>query len=369
MTHAPVSAASSSSTDLPLAPDELTRYFDQHRVPDNGRQLIQQVLHGDPVRRVGGGGRAVVVRYASRKMNRVIQAESRNVELVFLERCEHDPNVVFFLCQPARLSVRITDAKGRERNIRTVPDYLVLHEEDGFYFVECKPLSVLEKWAVSSGGRFVREGSGWSWPAAEAAAAPFGLGYRVFTPEASRLLLGSQRPLRQRLRRCCLPRSGAGAGGCRIGSRPCGSIRVHELLADTDADPETVWWLLANGRIAADLQRELCFDLDTSWVHASYELMIAARHRPRSTTSRTRVGPTCAALRAESGPWPVVGRQALDRGQRCRRLHHAARRLREWPLSCPSPSQDFERLFAQGHLRATEESAAGEIASAVSSSR
>ena len=76
MTHTPVSSASSSSPERPLAADELTRYFDQHRVPDKGRQLVQQVLHGDPVRRVGGGRRNVVVRYASRKMGRVIQAES-----------------------------------------------------------------------------------------------------------------------------------------------------------------------------------------------------------------------------------------------------------------------------------------------------
>ena len=139
MTHTPVSSASSSSPERPLAADELTRYFDQHRVPDKGRQLVQQVLHGDPVRRVGGGRRNVVVRYASRKMGRVIQAESRNVELVFLEQCEHDPNVLFFLCQPTFLSVRITDAKKRIRPIRTVPDYFVLHKEEGFYFVECKP--------------------------------------------------------------------------------------------------------------------------------------------------------------------------------------------------------------------------------------
>ena len=63
---------------------------------------------------------------------------------------------------------------------RTIPDYLVLHEDDGFYFVECKARSELEK-----SDRFVRKGSGWSWSAAEEAAAEYGVGYRVFTPETA----------------------------------------------------------------------------------------------------------------------------------------------------------------------------------------
>ena len=195
-------------------------------------------------------------------MGRVIQAESRNVELVFVEQCEHDPNVLFFLCQPTRLTVRITDAKNRPRSIRTVPDYLVLHEAEGFYFVECKPLSALEK-SVAASGRFVRKGSGWSWPAAEEAAAEFGLGYRVFTSEtADRFWVRNVRYVTDFVDAACPDPEQAQAVAARVAAAR--SIRVHELLADTGADPEIVWWLLANGRIAADLQRELCFDLDTS---------------------------------------------------------------------------------------------------------
>ena len=306
---------------LPGGLPELTRYCDIHHLPERGRAVVHQALVGDPVRRVGGGGRSVVVRYPSHKMGCVIQAESRNVELVFVEQCEHDPNVLFFLCQPTDLFVRITDAKARRRRIKTVPDYLVLHEEEGFYFVECKPLSVLEKSAADS-GRFVRKGSDWSWPAAEKAAAEFGLGYRVFTSEiADRFWVRNVCFLDDFVDAACPDPERAQAVTAWVATAR--SIRVHELLADTDADPEIVWWLLANGRIAADLQRELCFNLDTSWVHASYELMLATRHRPRSAASHP-VRPDLCSLRPESGrallwddkPWTVI--------QRRPRLHHAA---------------------------------------------
>ena len=355
MIHAGERPPSSRTPGRPLSSDELTRHFDRNQVPEPGRRLVLDVLDSEPVRRVGGGGRSVVVRYASRKMGRVIQAESRNVELVFLEQCEHDPNVLFFLCQPTRLSVRITDAKKRIRPIRTVPDYLVLHRENGFYFVECKPLSELEKSAASS-GRFVRKGSGWSWPAAEEAAAEFGLGFRVFTPDMTdRFWVRNVRYFSDFVDADCPDQEQAREAADRV--RAAGSIRVHELLTDTGADPEIVWWLLANGRIDADLQRELCFHLDTSWVHASYELMLSARHRRSAASNAFR--PDLCSLRAEPGrvllwddkPWTVV-----NVGADCITMREGAR-----GTLAPIPVQDFEQLFARGHLRATDVSAAEEI--------
>ena len=239
--------------------------------------------------------------------------------------------------------MRITGAKSRRRRTRTVPDYFILHEEEGFYFVECKPLSVLEKSAASS-GRFVQKGSAWSWPAAEEAAAEFGLGYRVFTPETADLFwVRNVRYFSDFVDAACpdVPRAQTVAD--RVAA--AGSIRVHELLADTDADPDIVWWLLANGRIAADLQRELCFDLDTSWVHASYELMLAARHRPRSIASHA-FRPNLCSLRAESGrvllwddkPWTVV-----NVADNCITLREDSS-----GTLAPIPAQDFEQLPARG---------------------
>ena len=320
-------------------------------MPEIGRRLVLDIVDGEPVRRVGGGRRSVVVRYASRKMGRVIQAESRNVELVFLEQCEHDPQVVLFFCQPARLRVHITDSKRRRRPIRTIPDYLVLHEEDGFYFVECKARSELEK-----SDRFVRKGSGWSWPAAEEAAAQLGLGYRVFTPDAAdRLWVRNLRYFSDFVGADCPDPQQAAEVADRV--RAVRSIRIHELLVDMDADPEIVWWLLANGRIAADLERELCFNLDTSWVHASHDLMLAARHLPRSTASPA-FRPDLCSLHLEAGRvvlWDDNPVTVVNVGADCITFRDAGGAL------VPLPVREFEQLFAQGHLRAKEASAAEEI--------
>ena len=337
--------------------EELTQHFDRNHLPLSGRDLVLRTLTSPPVRRVGGGGGNVVVRYASRKMRRVIQAESRNIELAFVERCEHDPAVIFFLCQPTVLSVRITDRKRRDRSVETVPDYLVLHAEDGFYFVECKPLSALEKFAARRSGRFERDGSGWRSPAGERAAAEYGLGFRVFTSDAKDLLwMRNVRYFSDFVGADCPDPDKAQAVADRLAA--AGSIRTHEVLVDTGADPEIVWWLIANGRAAADLQRERCFELDTSWVHASEELMLAARHRP-SSVARHAFRPELSALRVESRsqllwdgkPWTV-----LNVAPDCVTLREDST-----GTLAPIPAVDLERLFVQGHIRAKHTSGLEEI--------
>ena len=241
-----------------------------------------------PVRRVGGGRGNVVVRYASRKMRCVVQAESRNVELAFVQRCESDPDVVFYLCQPATLSVSVVDKRGRRRRrIQHVPDYLVL-DGDGFAFVECKCADDLARDAARPHPRFVRDADRWRWPAAGEAAAELGLKYRVFSSE-------DVNPIWVRNVRFCSdfaavpqpPVDELQALVDRVGRAR--SLRLAELLASTGVSTETVWWAVAHRRVWCDLDRDRVFDCDQAWVHDSESRMLTHR-RLRRRLFRNRPG-------------------------------------------------------------------------------
>ena len=84
---------------LPGGLRELNEHFRRHGIPRMTRRLILKAFEG-PVRRAGGGHDNVVVRFASRKMGVVIQAESRTVEFAFVYLCEHSSPVICYLCQP-----------------------------------------------------------------------------------------------------------------------------------------------------------------------------------------------------------------------------------------------------------------------------
>ena len=117
-------------------------------------------------------------------MGIVIQCESRNVEHALVELNEFDPEVLYCLHQPGRLYVvGRKNAKGRDTGNWCTPDYLVVRRGE-ICLVECKPASALRRNASSPDPRFVRDDAGDSgWPAAEAAAAEMGLGFRVFSSE------------------------------------------------------------------------------------------------------------------------------------------------------------------------------------------
>lgn len=275
---------------LPGLPDglpALERLFDRHGLPPTGRKLVLDALRGDPVRRVRGGRGNVVVRYASRKMRCVVQAESRNVELAFVQRCESEPGVVFYLCQPATLSVHIVDTRGRRRRIQHVPDYLVL-DGDGFAFVECKSADELARDAARPHPRFVRDGDRWRWPDAEEAAAELGLKYRVFSSEdVNPIWVRNLRFLSDFAEVPEPPVDELQALVDRVGCAR--SLRLAELVPSSGVSTETLWWCVAHRRVWCDLDRDRVFELDQAWVHDSESRMLAHR-RLRRRLFRNRPG-------------------------------------------------------------------------------
>ena len=297
----------------PLSREELDRAFEYFGVTESGRRLVLAALAGDPVRRVGGGRRNVVVRYNSRKMGCVVQAESRSVELPFVYRCEFDPHVLLYLCQPARLHVRLRDSRGRSRLRPYVPDFLVYDDRTGFRFVECKPVSALEADQAKPCPKFAHGEDGrWTFPAAEEALREHGLSHRVFTS-------GEVNPVWDRNARFLADYVGAGepAGAAEVRAelRRKGSVRVRDLLAVPGAASAAVWWLAANREAWTEWERCFVADLDAAWVHASESALLAHRHLqlpvgpPPEPAATVRLDPG-ARLLWDGAPWTVLNRGA-----------------------------------------------------------
>ena len=340
---------------LPGGLPALERVFDRSGLPPTGRKLVLDALQGDPVRRVGGGRGNVAVRYASRKMRCVVQAESRNVELAFVQRCESDPGVVFYLCQPATLSVYVVDTRGRRRRIRHVPDYLVL-DGDGLAFVECKSADELLRDAGRASPRFARDGDRWRWPAAEEAAGELGLKYRVFSSEDVNPVW--VRNLRFLSDFAEVPHPPAeelqALLECLARVR---SLRLAELIASPGVSTETLWWGVAHRHVWCDLEHDRVFELDQAWAHDSESRMLAHRRLRGpdgpSSLAAAFAGGSAATVRVEHGvslAWDGVPWTVLNRGPDTVTLRCEDGSGRVVPLSVGA----VERLLRDGALRGTD---------------
>ena len=299
---------------LPGGRVELEELFRRFGVTEKGREFVLRALTGEPERRVGGGSHNVIVRFASQKMKRVIQAESRTVELAFVELCEYDPKVRLYLCQPGKLFVRSRNAKGCLVGHWVTPDYLVLDDE-GFALVECKPVAALRRNAASANPRFIRDASGWRWLAAEQAAAELGLGFRIFSSETVNPTWHRNiRFLGGFLEMDCLDAETAQAV-----LRPLfevGSMRICEVLALPEVEPEVLWRLIAQGQVWADLERELLCEPEASFVHSSKSRMVANRHL-RGPVADAALSHSVCMVRLEPGygiSWNGEPYTILNRG-------------------------------------------------------
>lgn len=166
-----------------LTSERLVGLFDSFGVNESGRRLVKDIRESQPVRRVHSGGGNTTIRYPSRKMGRIIQAESRTVELPFLISCEYDPSVFEIWDQSAYIRRSFQSRDGKKLSGSHVPDFLVI-AEDSIRFTECKPTAKLEGYAAKYRDLYARdESGGWCSPAGSRAALEFGLGYSVWTPD------------------------------------------------------------------------------------------------------------------------------------------------------------------------------------------
>ena len=329
---------------LPGGLRELNWYFRRHGIPRVTRRLILKAFQG-PVRRVGGGSHNVVVRFASRKMGVVIQAESRTVEFAFVYLCEHSPKVTLYLCQPCEIHVKTVDAAGRENRKRYTPDYLVL-DDAGFHLVECKTLEELTDHAAKDHLRFVHEDGEWRWPAAQDAARELGLGFRVVHSEDVNPLWVRNVQFLSDFVDVEPPYPDENARVLRYVGENQG-VMSDDLIRFAEAHPETVWFLLANGELHTDLENDRIWEVNGARVFDCEARMLAARHLAKAKDSAAWTGPGVVTLEVDAvvclwdEDWKVLNRN--DRYLVLQR-ENGDGRLRQIPLD------DVETLLASGAL-------------------
>jgi putative transposase len=165
-----------------LNPTAFIEYCQALNLSPAALEQIRAIRSSEPVRRVQGRASNVCARYPSNKMGRIIQAESRTVELVAI-RCayEFEPQVLEYWDQPCRIPLQYRARNGRVVRVQHTPDFFVLRP-DRAGWEEWKPLPQLDKLAAKMPQRYQSLPDGrWHCPPGEAYAAPLGLYYQVRT--------------------------------------------------------------------------------------------------------------------------------------------------------------------------------------------
>lgn len=164
-----------------LKPFLIQSLFETLGINEAGRKLIEKIRMSDPARRVGGGRSNVCVRYPSRKMGFIVQAESHTVELALVYELEHDPEVLEYYDQPTSLKINFKGNGNRNLGFFYTPDFLVIGS-DSIRFVECKREEELEKLTAKNPNRYRKNEEGrWICPPGEEALAGCGIKFRVWS--------------------------------------------------------------------------------------------------------------------------------------------------------------------------------------------
>ena len=92
------------------------------------------------------------------------------------------------------------------------------------------------------------------------------------------------------------------------------SVLVDDLIKFADAHPETVWCLVANGKLHTELENDRIWEVNGARVYDSHERMLAARHLAKAKDSPAWIGPRVVSLEVGSrvclwdADWKVLHR-------------------------------------------------------------
>jgi len=174
-----------------LSDDEYRAHARGWNLPAEGQRYVDQTRQGDPSRLVHSHSvRSTPVRFASRRMGQVIQAESA-LESAFVRECEYDrEDVLEFYDQPPSIPLVITNQLGHRQPIAYTPDYLVLRR-DRPNVIECKAPDAVAQLLQKRPQDWVRTERGVRYVPAFEHFATMGLAHVVWVPDERNALRAS----------------------------------------------------------------------------------------------------------------------------------------------------------------------------------
>lgn len=158
---------------------ELHDLFDQLGTPPAGRKIVETARRLAPVREVQSNSSNVITRYASRKMARLVDCESRTVEYPAVIHYEHNQEVIEYYAQPMKVDLTPLDAHGKcSTRIQHTPDFLLICR-NGLILEEWRQEERLARLSTKYPGRFLKEGETWRYPILENYFSERGIEYRL----------------------------------------------------------------------------------------------------------------------------------------------------------------------------------------------
>jgi putative transposase len=161
--------------------NDINNYFKLHKVVHAVREYIQDVRTNEPSRLVGRqAGSNVCTRYASKKMGRAIQTESRTAELPYAIEFEYDKSVIEYWDQPEPITIYLTYKNGIIRGGSYTADFLVLTDK-GPLIVEVKTAENLVLLLEKNPDDWVETSEGITYRPAKEAFEKLGIAYKVYS--------------------------------------------------------------------------------------------------------------------------------------------------------------------------------------------
>lgn len=109
-----------------LSQNEYCQLCQTLALSSTAKSVMDEIRGSPPSRRVSGRAGNVCVRYPSRKMGVIIQAESHRNELAGIYEKEYDSDTLEYYDQPPPIKLIYQAKSGRQVGVWHTPDYFVI---------------------------------------------------------------------------------------------------------------------------------------------------------------------------------------------------------------------------------------------------